>query len=56
MHKQLVNLHSELQRLALRHGYTGTALAASEMGLPLYERMGYMPDGYQLVYAAFADE
>lgn len=46
----------ELQRLALRHGYTGTALAASEMGLPLYERMGYAADGFQLVYAAMLEE
>ncbi len=39
-------LHSH----ALAHGYTATALAASQMGLPLYQRLGYRLDGYQTGY------
>jgi GNAT superfamily N-acetyltransferase len=40
-----------LQRRALDMGYSGTALASSEMGVPLYHRLGYRADGYQIVYA-----
>jgi GNAT superfamily N-acetyltransferase len=36
---------------ALACGYAGTALAASAMGIGLYEALGYIPDGYQHAYA-----
>ncbi len=41
---------SALHSYALAHGYTATALAASQMGLPLYQRLGYRLDGYQTGY------
>lgn len=40
-----------LHGYALARGYSGTALAASEMGLPLYDRLGYRAEGYQIAYA-----
>lgn len=40
-----------LHAIALADGYSGTALASSVMGLPLYRKLGYRPDGYQVVYA-----
>lgn len=40
-----------LHQRALNNGYSGTALASSLMGLPLYRKLGYQQDGYQIVYA-----
>jgi GNAT superfamily N-acetyltransferase len=40
-----------LHRAALDDGYWGTALASSVMGLPLYRKLGYASDGYQVVFA-----
>ncbi|MBX3081620.1 MAG: GNAT family N-acetyltransferase [Anaerolineae bacterium] len=40
-----------LHHYALADGYSGTALASSVMGLPLYRKLGYKDDGYQIVYA-----
>jgi GNAT superfamily N-acetyltransferase len=40
-----------LHNYALMDGYSGTALASSVMGLPLYHKLGYQDDGYQVVYA-----
>jgi GNAT superfamily N-acetyltransferase len=39
-----------LHNRALADGYAGTALASSTMGLPLYRKLGYQQDGYQIVY------
>lgn len=39
-----------LHTFALESGCTGTALASSAMGLPLYQRLGYRADGYQIAY------
>lgn len=44
-------LHSR----ARAEGYSGTALAASSMGAPLYRRLGYHADGYQLAYIPLKD-
>jgi len=43
-----------LHSFALQNGFPGTALAASNMGVPLYERLGYAPDGYQIAYVPLA--
>jgi Acetyltransferase (GNAT) domain len=43
----MANLHDH----ALAQGYPGTALASSVMGLGLYQRLGYQPDGYQVAFA-----
>jgi GNAT superfamily N-acetyltransferase len=40
----------ELHDFAMELGCAGTALASSAMGLPLYERLGYRHDGYQIAY------
>jgi GNAT superfamily N-acetyltransferase len=40
-----------LHHYALADGYSGTALASSVMGLPLYRKLGYRDDGFQVVYA-----
>jgi GNAT superfamily N-acetyltransferase len=40
-------LHSQ----ALADGYPATVLASSEMGLPLYQKLGYRHEGYQVGYA-----
>lgn len=40
-----------LHQYALANGYDGTALASSEMGLSLYQALGYRLEGYQLGYA-----
>jgi GNAT superfamily N-acetyltransferase len=39
-----------LHKRARAEGYSGTALASSAMGMPLYQRLGYVADGYQLAY------
>ncbi len=39
-----------LHRHALQHGYTSTSLASSPMGMSMYQRLGYQPDGYQIAY------
>ncbi len=39
-----------LHQRARAEGYRGTALASSAMGMPLYQRLGYVADGYQLAY------
>jgi GNAT superfamily N-acetyltransferase len=44
-----------LHERARAEGYSGTALAASRMGAPLYRRLGYQPDGYQLAYVPIAE-
>jgi GNAT superfamily N-acetyltransferase len=44
-----------LHERARAEGYSGTALAASSMGAPLYRRLGYQPDGYQLAYIPIAE-
>jgi GNAT superfamily N-acetyltransferase len=43
-------LMAALHQVALDAGYAGTALASSVMGLPLYRKLGYQSDGYQVVY------
>jgi GNAT superfamily N-acetyltransferase len=43
----MVALHNR----ALADGYPATVLASSEMGLPLYQRLGYQRVGYQSGYA-----
>jgi GNAT superfamily N-acetyltransferase len=40
-----------LHELALELGYPGTVLAASAMGLSVYEKLGYRHDGYQIAYS-----
>jgi GNAT superfamily N-acetyltransferase len=44
-----------LHEQARAEGYSGTALAASSMGAPLYRRLGYHADGYQLAYIPLKD-
>ncbi|MDW8298751.1 MAG: GNAT family N-acetyltransferase [Anaerolineae bacterium] len=44
-----------LHERARAEGYSGTALAASSMGAPLYRRLGYQADGYQLAYIPLRD-
>ncbi len=44
-----------LHEQARAEGYSGTALAASSMGAPLYKRLGYQADGYQLAYIPLRD-
>ncbi|PJF37433.1 MAG: hypothetical protein CUN49_00485 [Candidatus Thermofonsia Clade 1 bacterium] len=44
-----------LHECARAEGYSGTALAASSMGAPLYRRLGYQADGYQLAYVPIKD-
>lgn len=39
-----------LHERARAEGYRGTALASSAMGMPLYQQLGYVVDGYQLAY------
>lgn len=45
-----VAIMDALHRRALEAGYPGTALASSQMGIPLYKRLGYRSDGYQIAY------
>lgn len=45
-----VAVMNALHNHALTVGYPGTALASSEMGLPLYQRLGYRADGFQYAY------
>lgn len=40
-----------LQQQALADGYDATVLASSVEGLPLYRKLGYRHDGYQVAYA-----
>jgi GNAT superfamily N-acetyltransferase len=40
-----------LHNQALADGYPATVLASSEMGLSLYQKLGYRQDGYQIGYA-----
>lgn len=44
-----------LHRRALELGYPGTALASSSMGIPLYDRLGYRPDGFQFAWVPMYD-
>jgi len=41
---------------ALKDGFEATVLTSSEMGLPLYRRLGYRRDGYQTGYTLLAIE
>lgn len=41
---------------ALELGYPGTALASSSMGIPLYDRLGYRPDGFQFAWVPMLDD
>ncbi|GAB4551542.1 MAG: hypothetical protein OHK0023_18600 [Anaerolineae bacterium] len=45
-----VAIMDALHRRALDAGYTATTLASSQMGIPLYKRLGYRSDGYQIAY------
>jgi GNAT superfamily N-acetyltransferase len=40
-----------LHNQALADGFPATVLASSEMGLALYQKLGYRQDGYQIGYA-----
>ena len=40
-----------LHNQALADGYPATVLASSPMGLPLYNKLGYRHEGYQIGYA-----
>jgi GNAT superfamily N-acetyltransferase len=44
-----------LHERALELGYPGTALASSSMGIPLYDRLGYHPDGFQFAWVPMFD-
>jgi GNAT superfamily N-acetyltransferase len=41
---------SRLHNQALADGYGATVLASTPMGLPLYEKLGYRHEGYQVGY------
>ncbi len=40
-----------LQKQALADGYEATVLASSTAGLPMYHKLGYRHEGYQVAYA-----
>ncbi|HVO43988.1 MAG TPA: GNAT family N-acetyltransferase, partial [Aggregatilineales bacterium] len=44
-------LCAALHQMALAAGYRGTVLASSAMGLPIYSKLGYQHDGYQVAYS-----
>jgi len=51
-----VRIMEALHGHALAQGYSGTSLASSVMGLPLYRRLGYQPAGYQIAYVPLNSE
>jgi GNAT superfamily N-acetyltransferase len=51
-----VRIMEALHGHALAQGYSGTSLASSVMGSPLYRRLGYQPAGYQIAYVPLNSE